>query len=335
MSETIISNDVEETKGMNMEDIEACVNSTKGEASLNDSSVIEEPVGVITQEYLEKTCEEIEQMNFVEVHRIIKELESQKSQMEQAKETAEQIMQMKDSFKNDNLGIDIAEADFENALGTDSIEKFLEDYEDTLASLNKLIDKAKEADEKFASIPKTTTFLSKSMLEVIAKNKAQLSSDDFRFKHMNIYYNELATVFSNREDVSFIINEIPKQKILLQRFIVSLKKDRTGSVLKNVQKNVTTAFCDTFNVNQMQMFENYLKDLFEDADLAFYTQYVLYQIYNKEKTTGKYGKHKWVEVLIMNVMDILTDLYDLPGGKEEFDKQLLLIKDEVAKLIVK
>lgn len=340
MSETIISKEVEETVGMNMEDIEACVNSPKGEASLNDSTIIKEPISTITQEYLEKTCEEIENMNFVEVKRVLKEFKDQKADLVQAKETAEQIMRSIESVKKSaentqNLGLEIAKSDIENELGTESIESFLEEYDDTMKSLDMLIAKAEEADAKFADIPKTTTFLSKSMLEVIAKNKEALAPSDPRFKHMNIYYNELATIFSSREDMSYIINEIPKQKIMLRRFITSIKKDRTGSVLKNVQKSVTSAFCSSFNVNQMQMFENYLKDLYGDATLAFYTQYVLYQIYNKERTTGKYGKHKWVEVLIMNVMDILTDMYDLPGGKEEFDKQLLLIKEEVEKLLVK
>ena len=340
MSETIISNEVEETMGMNMEDIETCVNSTKGDASMSDSTIIKEPISTITKEYLEKTCEEIENMNFVEIKRVLKEFKDQKSDLEQAKETAEQIMESIESMKKTTddvyqLGLDVAKSDIESELGTDSIESFLEGYDDTMKSLDMLIAKAEEVDKKFEDIPKTTTFLSKSMLEVVAKNKEALDESDPRFKHMNIYYNELATIFSSRENASYIINEIPKQKIILRRFITSMKKDRTGSVLKNVQKNVTSAFCTSFNVNQMQMFENYLKDLYGDATLAFYTLYVLYQIYSKEKTTGKYGKHKWVEVLIMNVMDILTDMYDLPGGKEEFDKQLLLIKEEVEKLLVK
>ena len=81
----------------------------------------------------------------------------------------------------------------------------------------------------------------------------------------------------------------------------------------------------------MASFEEYLINLFQSEDESFYFQYILYLIYKKEKETGKFGKHKWIELLIMNVCDIQVGLYDLPGGKEEYDKKLIALRDAMFK----
>jgi hypothetical protein len=83
----------------------------------------------------------------------------------------------------------------------------------------------------------------------------------------------------------------------------------------------------------MTAIEHYLTGLFESEDLAFYFQYVLSLIYEREMTHNKYGSHKWVEVLFMNIVDIIVGTYDLEGGKEEYEKKLLELKDLVKALL--
>ena len=52
-------------------------------------------------------------------------------------------------------------------------------------------------------------------------------------------------------------------------------------------------------------------------------------MHSKEKQFGKYGNHKWVEVIIMNVIDILSDKYDLESGKEHYNEELLRLREAI------
>ena len=58
-------------------------------------------------------------------------------------------------------------------------------------------------------------------------------------------------------------------------------------------------------------------------------QYALYLIYKNEKEFKVLGKHKYIENIIMNVLDICVGLYDLEGGKEYFNEKLCEIRDGV------
>jgi hypothetical protein len=83
----------------------------------------------------------------------------------------------------------------------------------------------------------------------------------------------------------------------------------------------------------MRDFEAYLKKVFnveeDEADNSvFIVQYVLYLIYVDRKARTR-GLHKWIEMIIMNVIDINADNYDLPNGVDYFNEQLLKIRDAV------
>ena len=293
----------------------------------------------ITDEYFEKTMLELEEMNFVEIKKVNKEFLFQKDSVEKAKVSVDQIMELKrltdEAAQTDNnLANAIMNADMEVSTGVEDITKFLDSYDDTIDKLNKLIEKSEELIHKFDNVEKTTKFLTENMIQIIDKNLARVKDNDSNMtKHVRIYYTEIRNIFSNRDSVEFLLERIGTKKIEVRRLKASLKKDKSKNVLTATQKKVVGLFTGVFNANHMAVVEKYLTDLFGSEEQAFYFQYVLSLIYERERTHGKYGKHKWVEVLIMNIMDIAAENYDLDSGKEYYDEQLLKLRDELVKII--
>lgn len=337
MSDTIISNEIEESRGLNPENVEDVLEEKVDTSDASDMNI--QGNNLITEEYFNKVCEEIKTMNFIEIQKFIREIKSQKNSVEQAKETVTSVLEMKENMKNamslvdtdtkKDLAAEIEAADAEIESGVSDMKEFLDNYDDTISKMEKIIEAAEAKEHEFDEIEKTTSYLTQSMLEVLNKNAEKIDADNPNLKNLRIYYKETKNIFENRTSIDWILSKIPDTKIQLRRLKTELKKDKTGNYLKNIQKNVTGAFCSMFNINQMSSFEEYLKNAYSDEDTTFYVQYVLYLIYTKEKTVGKYGKHKWVEVLIMNVMDVLTEMYDLEGGKVVIDENLQKIGDAV------
>lgn len=298
-----------------------------------------EDQSIISDEYFEKTCEELSTMNFVEIKKILNEFKFNKDSLEKAKVNVDQIMELKKqtekSAENDsNLASAIMDANAEMSAGTDNIESFLNSYDDTISKLDALIEKAEERVHEFDNDDKTTSYLNRNMIEIIDKNIERLSKDTSgHMKNLLIYYKEIREIFNNRSSVDFLLERIGTKNIEVRRLKQSLKKDTHGAVLTATQKKVSGLFMGAFKAEQMATVEKYLHELFGNEEIAFYFQYVLSLIYEREKLHGKYGKHKWVEVLFMNIVDIVVECYDLEGGKEFYDEQLLKLKDELVKIL--
>jgi hypothetical protein len=278
-------------------------------------------------------------MNFIEIKKVNKEFKFQKDSLEKAKASVDQIMEMRkltdEAAETDtNLADAIMEANAETEAGTSNIEAFLNSYDDTMHKLEILIERSDERIREFDEVEKTTSYLTNSMLEIIKKNMERLDKDESdRMKHLKIYYKEVYNIFSNRTSIDFLLEKMDTKTIELRRLKTSLKKDKNGDVLKATQKKVTGFFTSVFNVKQLESVEKYLIDLFESEELAFYFQYVLSLIYEREKTHNKYGRHKWVEVVFLNIGDIIVENYDLEGGKDFYDTQLLKLKDKLVSIL--
>jgi hypothetical protein len=318
--------------------VEQIQEETQQSLTTQEEFVLEDD-SIITDEYFEKSMLELDEMNFVEIKKVNKEFLFQKDSLEKAKVSVNQIMELRkmtdEAAQSDSsLANAIMDADMEVSTGVEDITKFLESYDDTMNKLNKLIERSEELIHKFDDVEKTTKYLTENMLQIIDKNIARLKKDDSNtMKHLLIYYNEVRNIFSNRDSVDFLLEKIGTKNIEVRRLKTSLKKDKYGSVLAATQKKVVGLFTGIFNANQMAVAEEYLTKLFGNENEAFYFQYVLALIYERERTHGKYGKQKWVEVLFMNVMDIATGIYDLDSGKEYYDTQLLKLRDELVKII--
>lgn len=336
MSNTIISNEIEETKGMDLSSIEENVEkSSNNEESLEISTEQIHTESLITEETLDKAFKNIQSMNFIEVSRYIRQIKSEIESHKVSKENAEGILKLQETLKeSDDLSTAIELADAETIFENRDVHRFLETYDDTISKLNKIREAAEEKLHTFDDIKKTTSFITNEMVSILEKNIARIESqiteeNASKSKRLLQYYSNVKNVYANRSDISWVIGKVESQKILMNRLKSSMKKDKTNVTLSSTQKNVTKAFCKVFNVNQLTEFEKYLRKLFDNDDAAFYTQYLLYLLFTSEKKYGKHGNHKYVEMLMMNVLEIISDNYDLDGGSEYIDSQLLILRDEI------
>lgn len=295
-------------------------------------------VGIISQEYFEKMCDEIEQMNFLELTKLHKQLTVNQDDLIHAKRTADQLIELQDELsKNDDndLAKAIVEANAETEAGaTEGVQAFLKAYDSTMDKLDKLIEKVDNTLKNFEEMPKTTSFLTENMISVLDKNLERLNvSDKSSLKTIKIFYKVLYEIFTNRTSTTFLVDKVKNQKSNVQRLKRDIANDKTGSSMKRAQEKTCGLFLSVFNAAQLTAIEEYLQKLFEDDDIAFYLQYALACFYEHEKVYGKYGKHKWVEVMFMNISDICADMYDLEGGKEYYDQQLLKLKDAIIEIL--
>lgn len=336
MPNSIISNEVEETKGIDLSNIEENIdNASNEEEQLEISSEQKHTDAVITEEMYNDSIEKIQTLNFIEVSKYIRQISAEIESHKITKENAEGILKLQESLKESNeLSTAIELADAETVFINDDVNKFLENYDDTVAKLNKIREAAEEKLHTYDDVKKTTSFITGEMLAIIDKNIERINStvteeNESKTKRLLQYYTNIKNAYANRNDISWVIDKVDSQQIVMRRLKNSMKKDKTNATLSSTQKNVTKAFCKVFNVNQLIEFEKYLRKLFNNDDAAFYTQYLLYLLYTSEKKYGKYGNHKHVEMLIMNVLEIISDNYDLEGGKEQIDSQLLKLRDKI------
>ena len=307
-----------------------------------------ESVDVITDEMVQEELDDIKGMGFVELVSEKKALEQRMRLLEETKEAMVTLIDIKKSTEEDETLDDIAkkiqvtdaEANAEK-YGITDMDQFLAEYDDSKEKLQKTIDYCEERLHEFDDVKRTATFMNQSMLELIEKREKDLDKYNLSEsieKNMRKFYSTVRSIFENRDNVDWILEKIDSKRIMLRRYVQDLKKDhRKGrrDAVAAAQKNASKAFGKTFSMDQMTQFDKYLQKIFnpgnDEKDMSvFMTQYALYLIYSDQKIWKK-GTQKWVEVLIMNVLNILEDTYDLPNGVEYFNDQLLKIKECVMK----
>jgi len=339
--EAIVSNGNQKEKGLNMESVDDLKKMVSDEDSISEDIPEKKSTMRITNKDMERYRENIKTFNYIELGGLRRELETEKEGLKSANEAAKSILKINKDFKDgkysSELAKDIATSNEEDNM-TDDIREFLSYYDDSMEKLDIISKEIEERLKEFDDIPKTTSYMSSMMLEIIAKNekKAEEIKNQSQKKRVMQFYKNQEEIFSNRDSVDFILSKIPNNEFLVRRIVNDLLKDKKGFVLKGVQKSVTHAFGSVFSVNQLTMFEKYLTDLYEDDTDAFFVQYVLYLIYKREKEyKSYYGKFKWVEMLIMNIMDIATDNYDLESGVDAYNEKLITIRDAISPMIEK
>lgn len=292
----------------------------------------------ISNEYFEIVCEQISNMNFIEARKMLKELKDTKQQLEDAKSTADAIYSAYDEMQNaveaseaselsDSDKINVANVEVNNDIS--DLKKFIANFDDTMSKIDQLVEKADQKVHEFDHIEKTTSYLTQCALELIDRNQKNLHEDMVDYKRLSIYYKELRSIFEHRTDINFILEKIPSTRILLRRAIQSLKKNKNFA--KNFKKTILKTFGRVFTVKDMNTFENYLLERYDSPD-TFYMIYTLYLIYTQEIRFNKYGKHKWIEIFIMNTIDLSKGTFDLEEGKDAYLEKMDLIHDTIMKM---
>lgn len=352
--DAINKNAVTTQGGLNMESVPDLKENMENDVAESESVEVtkeECPDVMITNEMVKEEIERIGSMNFIELQQFKLQAENQKQYLADAKEAVTQMLKAKEQVellekegKND-LGAKLVEADAETKVGLpeDDINSFLENYDISIDRIDQAIEAVEARIKEFDEIKKTSTFMNQAMLEIAEKKLTEIDelekSGRTDLKNQKRYFNEQKKIFSDRDSVEFILSKIPENKIFVRRWLDSIKKEKlknqkNSQIIASTQKQVTKTFCSIFSVQQMLAFENYLKKVLvgDDGDdtSVFLTQYMMYIIYTNDKVR-KRGQGKWIETLIMNVLDILNDTYDLPNGIDYFNNQLKKVRDEVMK----
>lgn len=287
----------------------------------------------ITDEMLEAEKEKISKMNFLALGQYKRGLDRTVEDMES---TLFMINSLEDmEGKDDSFGSMVAKANISRDLTLDTkeeIKEFKDNYEENMAKIGQTREFIKKREEELNSVKKTSTYLNQCMLEVLAEKTVPLKEKTGKqFKNLKYYYNNLEEIFRNRDSMDFLKGQVVSNIGYVRRVVENIKKaNRNGTseqVADPIRENVVATFTEVFTVDQMVTFEKYIANLLSDEEnldvgyVCFLYQYLLYVIYKHEKDRHR-GLHKWVEALIMNVLDIESGMYDLPKSREDLDKEI-------------
>ena len=349
---SIINGDMEDTEGLDLDSVSAMVDNVENEDYLAKTATPD--TTIITEEMMDEELGRIQTMNYIEIHSFRKDLVQQMKDIAEVKAVAEQFVELEEKTKAENSDNEAdpltSRLQLENlsdkasikADGSPDIHKFLDGYEESRMRMEQTLQKVDERIREFDTIEKTASFMNDCMVSIAKRRIEQLENNTAivldNKKKLIYYYKNMEKIYSERDNVDFILQQIDKKKNLMIKFINRANrsyKNNTQSPYTSVSIAATRAFSNIFNVNQMQSFDGYLASLFnpekDPSDTSTWlVQYALYLIYSDEKLR-KYGEHKWIEALILNVLNILDGSYDLENGIEYFDKQLLKIRDAVMK----
>jgi len=311
-----------------IDELESNIKSSDDDIQDIDNPAISKFKDFISDDEVEQICQSISEMNIIEATKTVNDMKNQKQMFEYYKSFAKSIKDVELS----EFGKSIDQANFEKLTGMKKdIDEFLASYDDIVSRIDKIIECAENRVKEFDDIDKTTSYMNDAMLSIIDKKLNLVEKRNIAKNHpISIYYRTLKDIFTNRTKVDYILNKIPHIKPNLERIKREVKdKQRGPANLENAKVFITNTLQNGFKYEQVTAFTEYILKLYGNRDAAFYTMYALATIYSNAVRFKKTGEHKWVEVLIMNVLDIITGSYDLDGGKEVVNDSLLKIKEAI------
>lgn len=290
---------------------------------------------LITDEMVEEEFDRIDRLNFLALAQYKKETKQQITDLEDTKTMIETLQKLMQKGDFEGLGQSIMAENLKSEIDLatqEEMDEFLANFDQNLANLNRTIDYITEREEIAKDIPKTSTYMNQCMLEVLDQKTASFRDDTSkRTKPIRIFYRNICEVYQHRDSMEFLKSQVKPNITYVRRILNDLKKQekngKSGDVLtKAIMQNVQNTFCSVFKLEQMQVFEHHLKGMIggraENPQLiSFLFQYLLYIIYINEKSRKK-GRHKWVEAMIMNILDIESGNYDLPKPSEDLEQEI-------------
>lgn len=267
---------------------------------------------------IEKMIELVPSLNYIEAARLNQKVKKELENFKMAKTLLDAINGM------DNLDPMNKKIASENALSDTSYkedtQKFLEEYDNNIERFNMVTTELENRMKEFDSIPKTSKFLDDQMIDSLSKRIAENQEKNV-LPDSAIMQNLILTksIYENRDDLSYIERKAHVGYIIT-KYYKALKNHPEEEL-----KKTKNAFLRIFNAKQLQIFENKILELFDsDEGATNLFMYHLYKIVNAEKDSGLYN---WVKVLIMNVIDIEANIYDLPTSKEDYYSKIASLRD--------
>lgn len=204
---------------------------------------------------------------------------------------------------------------------------FKEDYKDFLAKYPELLDDAQRLvylidtvmEERFKDVKvESTTFLADSLCESIDRKVIALSgSDAVNRQYLIDRMNRIKRSYTDRTDYTVIF-----RKLSFPQNIRKIHKDFSKLKPHQVFAYINKQYASVFNDPNMKNFITGVMKLVHDypmsgtmADVSEYDVvfmvYWLTRMYEREYASGDFSAFK---VLVMNVYDCMTGVYDLKGG---------------------
>lgn len=266
---------------------------------------------------IESVINSIPSMNFIELLKFKKDIDKELENLQGAMNLINSLEKM-DGI--DDLGRKVA---LENVLQDkefkDDSTKFKESYPRNLQKFTLIKDAIYEELKKYDDVSKGTKFLTEQMINSINKSIGRLSSVEDSPQKNKVLHNLAVNLdaYTNRTSLGYIIEKAKKQYI-----VGGLRSD----MFKNAAKCLAYTeriFSHIFLKGQIETFRGYLLKLFEENEKN--TNLVLYHLAKLAASEKDTDCIEYIKVFAMNVNDIESGVYDLDGGKEEYDKEILAL----------
>lgn len=278
--------------------------------------------GEASDEDERKRLEEMEKKNaadiaafrklpFIDLYTKHAELVKQRDQMKSIKGMVDQMKS--GSFPGADMQIPLMNALDENGQTDQSAKEFLDQYDDLMAEAERAIQCAETVlGEYEKETVNSSQFLANSLCESIENKIDELDKSNHTNKKFIIKRMEtIRDAYEDRTDYSYLFNKL-RYYYNIQAAYKNFTKLGGDGVIKYLDKT----FGEVFNDPKMGKFlaevTTMVDPVYNLYDVTFFT-YWLATIYEKEYASGNFSHPK---TLIMNVYDIITGVYDLPGGKD-------------------
>lgn len=330
----------ENTTGLDTKSIEEMAENIReiSDKLSNIPETEEDAAYLITEEMKNEELEKIRGLNYIELLQYKRELQQKKQELIQTKEAIEQLTQIQEQLKNVDeeaaqMGEKLAMENIEDDVDLNSGEfsTFLDNFDSSMKYIEETINATQDRIKEFDETEKTSSFMNKNMIEIVNKRLAALENQP-RYKKMVIYYRNIKGIYEDRTSVKWILESANNKEIEIRRWKeANTKEKKLGKrdLIETTKKQVSRAFTGVFNISQLKIFEQYLKDVLQRADdpkdvseidrIVFQTQYILYLLYTDRKARER-GFFKWVESFIINILDVKDNHFDLIPVEELDDK---------------
>ena len=301
-----------------MEDLREDLRSNTEEENIKE----EKPkLKILSDDEYEAALDSVKDMDFIEASRCLKNMREEKEEMESVKIMIE-------SFKNSeqNLNDIIQISNVVDELNTEfDIDSFLDNYELLVSRISGMINKLEDRVHEFDDIEKTTSYLTNSVLHFIEKKEKIIKEKEMKSNlPFVVYYKRLREVYENRNQTYFLFNKLKSQAANIAR----LKRDatKTKNWIDVSDKRIRKTLSPFFDDMRVNIIEEYITELFKDKKTALLFIEFISNMAENNRKFKKNGEYRWVQILFMNILDIHVGIYDLEGGKEKFDAELLKLK---------
>lgn len=255
-------------------------------------------------------------MNFIEANSFKASLEEELANLKSAKEMVTSIQAMESDELNKQLQLNNVgdSIDFKG-----DITKFLDEYDKNVEKLTTLIAATTARLAEYDGVNKNTTFLTNEMVDVLKRklvtySEAGIAPDSAAVAKIH----ETIAAFSTRSDYSFLMRKAELDYVI--RGIYKDYKKDPARMKKDMAKNMLTLF----RGNEMLGVEKFVYSVFDNDEIATH----LFLIHLGKIVRNDANHSIYVKILVMNIMDTLTGIFDIDENGELLCTFLKSVKEK-------